>query len=73
MEETHLSRLPWLIGPVVVTARASIAGRKFPGDNTGVATPLAVPNMGVSSLAEERISLPFSNKAPPKVAHFNIV
>ena len=56
-----------------MTARASIPGRKFPGDKTGVGTPLEDASIGVSSFADDRMSLPFSSKAPPKVAHFNIV
>jgi hypothetical protein len=62
------------MGPVVVKARVSIGGRKeLPGLDTGAVVPLGARPFGDSSLAEDRTSLPFSKRAPPKVAHFKMV
>lgn len=70
-----LSKLPWEIGPLVVNARGSIGGRKLlEVPARGLRVPLAAEiGFGDSSLGEARISLPFSNRAPPSVAHFRIV
>jgi hypothetical protein len=68
-----LSKLPWLIGPVVVKGRGSRSGRgteEFVG--VGVTDPLVVGVLA-SSFAEVRTSRPFSKSAPPRVAHFKIV
>jgi hypothetical protein len=60
---------------VVVYARGSMAGRSvLESAAAGLRVPLgAAMGLGDSSLGDDRTSLPFSNKAPPRVAHFRIV
>jgi len=68
-----LSKLPWLIGPVVVKGRGSRGGRGTAKvEGVGVTAPLIVGVL-TSSFAEGRTSRPFSRSAPPRVAHFKIV
>lgn len=70
-----LSSDPWDIGPVVVKECGSSGGRKREFGELcieGIA-PLVFSACGCSSFGEVRTSLPFSNNAPPSVAHFRIV
>jgi hypothetical protein len=77
-----LSKLPWVIGPVVVKARGSREGRNsasagavalVAGVGLGGTGALLLKPEGTSSFGEVLASLPFSRRCPPSVAHFRIV